>query len=141
MLPGFSLYQRQNVYSFLVFSVVGPVESKAASGKRGPPANVAFGGTLTATRPRVPAATLGRSQPGSPAKARPRQVSHILPASLRWMPLHALKDSSAAMICQTSSIDQRHFKRSGRVLSLTTTTSRKISWLSRFNQGCSFRRH
>ncbi|KAL0031026.1 hypothetical protein WJX79_010574 [Trebouxia sp. C0005] len=52
----------------------GALEAKSTTSKRGPPANVAFGGTLTATRPRVPAGTLGNSQPGSPARARPRQV-------------------------------------------------------------------
>jgi len=52
------------------------LDAKSATGKRGPPANVAFGGTLTATRPRVPAGTLGNSQPGSPARARPRQVTY-----------------------------------------------------------------
>jgi len=54
------------------------LDAKSTTGKRGPPANVAFGGTLTATRPRVPAGTLGNSQPGSPARARPRQVTHTL---------------------------------------------------------------
>ena len=56
---------------------VGPPEVKGATGKRGPPANVAFGGTLTATRPRVSGSTLGNSQPGSPARARPRQVNSL----------------------------------------------------------------
>ena len=57
-------------------SAIGALDAKSTTGKRGPPANVAFGGTLTATRPRVPAGTLGNSQPGSPARARPRQVTH-----------------------------------------------------------------
>ena len=53
----------------------GLPEVRGVTGKKAPPANVAFGGTLTATRSRVPAGTLGASQPGSPARTRPRQVS------------------------------------------------------------------
>lgn len=49
----------------------GLPEVRGATGKKAQPANVAFGGTLTATRPR---AAGGSSQPASPARARPRQV-------------------------------------------------------------------
>lgn len=59
-------------------SCAGLPEVKGATGKKALPANVAFGGTLTATRSRVPGGTLGASQPGSPARARPRQVSTSL---------------------------------------------------------------
>ena len=61
--------------------MTGLPEVKNATGKRAPPANVAFGGTLTATRPRAPGGTLGVSQPGSPARIRPRQVSLCLHCS------------------------------------------------------------
>lgn len=59
---------------------------RGATGKKAPPANVAFGGTLTATRSRVSGDTLGPGQPGSPARVRPRQVSTICqPYATVWV--------------------------------------------------------
>ena len=63
---------------------------RGATGKKAPPANVAFGGTLTATKSRVPGGTLGASQPGSPARTRPRQVGTAVVTrhSLGYCPAH-----------------------------------------------------
>lgn len=52
---------------------------KGATGKRGPPANVAFGGSLASTKSRLQGSTLGSTQPASPMRARPRQVRLTCP--------------------------------------------------------------
>ena len=55
------------------------IDVKGATGKRGPPANVAFGGSLTSTKSRLQGSSLGSTQPASPVRARPRQVRLTCP--------------------------------------------------------------
>ena len=54
----------------------GTPDGKGATGRRAPPANVAFGGSMTSTKSRLAGSGPSRTQPDSPMRARPRQVSY-----------------------------------------------------------------